>query len=214
MGGEANLTTARHIGLSIEAGGASEPARFILLLGTSRHECVLEPDEVVFDVGGRHRTRMYMLEQWIAHLHGLRTTRGGTVMLPYHFADQCGAWLRVTSPDGVTAEVQAGWSLLSEFGVFSLTTNAPSSAKPRAFARSRTPLRGEDVVGVAVEVLAGSVVTHGGSGVRVAGGDLQVSEADARVEHGGHEGVAQSYAARPDERAAAARTNSRNSQRL
>ncbi|MCG5465494.1 hypothetical protein MED01_003777 [Micromonospora sp. MED01] len=116
MGGEANLTTARHIGLSIEAGGASEPARFILLLGTSRHECVLEPDEVVFDVGGPHSTRMYMLEQWIAHLHGLRTTRGGTLMLPYHFADQCSAWLRVTSPDGVTAEVQAGWSLLSEFG--------------------------------------------------------------------------------------------------
>ncbi|MFY1615755.1 hypothetical protein [Micromonospora sp. WMMD736] len=113
---EAYLTTARQIGLSIEAGGRSEPARFVLLLGTSRHECVLQPDEVVFDVGGRHRTRMYMLDRWIAHLHRLSTTGGGAVMLPYHFADQCSAWLRVTSPDGVSAEVQAGWSDLSEFG--------------------------------------------------------------------------------------------------
>jgi hypothetical protein len=37
---------------------------------------------------------------------------------------------------------------------------------------------------MAVEVLAGSVVAHGGSRVGVAGGDLHVAEADAGVEPG------------------------------
>ena len=50
---------------------------------------------------------------------------------------------------------------------------------------------GEDVVGVAVEVLSSSVVTHGGAGVSVTGGDLDVAEVDAGVEHRGDEGVAQ-----------------------
>ncbi|MFG1891681.1 hypothetical protein ACGFIR_27890 [Micromonospora sp. NPDC049051] len=44
-------------------------------------------------------------------------------------------------------------------------------------------IHGEDVVGVAVEVLADSVVAHGGSRVGVAGGDLYVAEADTGVEH-------------------------------
>jgi hypothetical protein len=38
--------------------------------------------------------------------------------------------------------------------------------------------------------LAGSVVAHGGAWVGVAGGDLDVAEVDADVEHGGDEGVA------------------------
>ena len=42
-----------------------------------------------------------------------------------------------------------------------------------------------------VEVLAGSVVAHRGSWVGVAGGDLDVAEVDAGVEHGGDEGVPQ-----------------------
>jgi len=42
---------------------------------------------------------------------------------------------------------------------------------------------GENVVRVAVEVLAGSVVTHGGARVGVPGSDLHVSEVDASVEH-------------------------------
>jgi hypothetical protein len=50
---------------------------------------------------------------------------------------------------------------------------------------------GEDVVGVAVEVLAGTVVAHGGAGVGVAGGDLDVAEVDAGVEHGGDVGVSE-----------------------
>jgi hypothetical protein len=43
---------------------------------------------------------------------------------------------------------------------------------------------GEDVVRVAVEVLAGPVITHRGTRVGVAGGDLDVPEVDASVEHG------------------------------
>ena len=42
-----------------------------------------------------------------------------------------------------------------------------------------------------VEVLARSVVAHGGAWVGVAGGDLNVTKVDAGVEHGGDEGVAQ-----------------------
>ena len=44
---------------------------------------------------------------------------------------------------------------------------------------------------MAVEVVAGSVVAHGGSGVGVAGGDLDVAEVDAGVEHCGDVGVAE-----------------------
>lgn len=44
---------------------------------------------------------------------------------------------------------------------------------------------------MAVDVLAGAVVAHGGSWIGVAGGGLDVAEADAGVEHGGDERVAQ-----------------------
>jgi len=50
---------------------------------------------------------------------------------------------------------------------------------------------GQDVVRVAVEVVAGSVVPHRGAQVGVAGGDLDVSQVDARVEHGRDKCVAQ-----------------------
>ncbi len=50
---------------------------------------------------------------------------------------------------------------------------------------------GQDVVGVAVEVLAGPVVAHGGAWVGVAGGDLDVAQVHASVEHGGDEGMAE-----------------------
>lgn len=42
-----------------------------------------------------------------------------------------------------------------------------------------------------VEVLAGAVVAHRGAGVGVPGGDLDVAEVDAGIEHRGDEGVAQ-----------------------
>lgn len=48
-----------------------------------------------------------------------------------------------------------------------------------------------------VEVLAGSVVAHGGTRVGVTSGDLHVAQADAGVEHGGHERVAQHVGVHP-----------------
>src|SRR5437868_8180751 len=47
----------------------------------------------------------------------------------------------------------------------------------------------EDVVGVTVQVLTGPVVAHGGARVGVPGGDLDVPEVDASIEHGRHESV-------------------------
>ena len=44
---------------------------------------------------------------------------------------------------------------------------------------------------MAVELVAGSVIAHRGSGVGVAGGDLDVAEVDAGIEHGGDGGVAE-----------------------
>ena len=44
---------------------------------------------------------------------------------------------------------------------------------------------------MAVEVVAGSVVPHGRPRVGVPGGDLNISEVDSGVEHGGDEGVPQ-----------------------
>jgi hypothetical protein len=49
---------------------------------------------------------------------------------------------------------------------------------------------GEDVVGVPVEVLAGSDAAHGGARVGVPGRDLDVAEIDTGVKHRGHVGVA------------------------
>ena len=43
---------------------------------------------------------------------------------------------------------------------------------------------GEDVVGVAVQVLAGPVVAHSGARVGVTGGDLDIPEVNTSVDHG------------------------------
>src|SRR3954453_21880155 len=48
---------------------------------------------------------------------------------------------------------------------------------------------GEDVVGMSVEVFAGSVVAHGGSRVGVADGDLYVAQVNTGVQHRGDEDV-------------------------
>jgi hypothetical protein len=50
---------------------------------------------------------------------------------------------------------------------------------------------GQDVVGVAVEILAGAVVTHRGAWVGVAGGDLDIAQIHPGIEHGGDERVAE-----------------------
>jgi hypothetical protein len=53
---------------------------------------------------------------------------------------------------------------------------------------------------VAVEVLAGPVVPHGCPRVGVAGGDLDIPQIHARIEHGGDEGVAEHVRVRPRDR--------------
>src|SRR5713101_1319999 len=56
---------------------------------------------------------------------------------------------------------------------------------------------GEDVVRVAVQVLAGPVIPHSRARIRVAGGDLNVPEAGAGIEHGRDESVAEHVRVRP-----------------
>src|SRR5580692_1684079 len=50
---------------------------------------------------------------------------------------------------------------------------------------------GQDVVRVAVEVLAGSVIPHRGARIGVPGGDLDITQVDSRVEHGRDECVSE-----------------------
>lgn len=104
------------VGLSIEPKGASG-RDLVLRLGAGRYDCHLEPDEAVFDRGSRYDTRMYMLDRWVEQVERLRDGGGGTAMSPYAFHDQGTGWLRVTSPDGRTAEVQAGWSETALFAI-------------------------------------------------------------------------------------------------
>jgi hypothetical protein len=57
--------------------------------------------------------------------------------------------------------------------------------------------RREYVVRVPVELPASAVVAHGGARVGAASSDLHVAEADASVEHGGHEGTPQHVRVHP-----------------
>ncbi|KPI21789.1 hypothetical protein OV450_7605 [Actinobacteria bacterium OV450] len=70
-----------------------------------------------------------LLEQWHEQVSAL-TRSGGTAYLPYDFSDQCTAWLRVASPDGRAALVQAGWSLVEAWGIepSNYATTAPRVA--------------------------------------------------------------------------------------
>ena len=61
----------------------------------------------------------------------------------------------------------------------------PSRGEAEAGSGTGGHIGGEDVVGVAVKVLAGPVVAHRGTRIGVARGDLDVSQVDASVEHGG-----------------------------
>src|SRR5664280_1076769 len=56
---------------------------------------------------------------------------------------------------------------------------------------ARRHVGGEDVVGVAVQVLACPVVAHGGARVGVPSGDLDIPQVDSGVQHRGHERVPQ-----------------------
>ncbi|MEV8530836.1 hypothetical protein [Streptomyces sp. NPDC051211] len=90
-----------------------------LRIGSHRHTCdsyYLAIDGSPEAPGGMGPRLARLLEQWHAQILGLKDA-GGTVYLPYDFSDQCTAWLRVTSADGRTAEVQAGWSLIEAWGI-------------------------------------------------------------------------------------------------
>ncbi|MDX2650538.1 hypothetical protein PV341_44735, partial [Streptomyces sp. PA03-1a] len=85
-----------------------------LHIGGHRHTC----DSYYLTLESRHlgANLTRLLEQWIEQVNELRDA-GGTAYLPYDFSDQCTAWLRVSSTDGDTAVVQAGWSLIEAWGI-------------------------------------------------------------------------------------------------
>jgi hypothetical protein len=59
-----------------------------------------------------------------------------------------------------------------------------AAVKATIWSGARCHVGGEDVVRVAVEVLACPVIPHRGTRVGVAGGDLDVAQVHPRVEHG------------------------------
>src|SRR6266487_1349253 len=63
-----------------------------------------------------------------------------------------------------------------------------AAVKATIWLGARCHVGGEDVVRVAVQVLAGPVIPHRGTRVGVAGGDLDVAQVHPRVEHGRDEG--------------------------
>ncbi|SDQ80086.1 hypothetical protein [Thermostaphylospora chromogena] len=84
----------------------------MLRLGTYRHVCdsyYLAVDESARAGQEVSDSLVRLLDQWGEHLQRVRLA-GGTVFLPFDFSDQCTAWLRVSSPDGRRATVEAGWS--------------------------------------------------------------------------------------------------------
>ncbi|MFF0049449.1 hypothetical protein [Streptomyces sp. NPDC005498] len=91
-----------------------------LRIGPYQHRCdsyYLALDDSPIVPGGLGLRLSRLLEQWSSQVVSLRDG-GGTVYLPYDFSDQCTAWLRVSSSDGQTAEVQAGWSLIEGWGIY------------------------------------------------------------------------------------------------
>ncbi|MGW7285551.1 hypothetical protein ACWGH4_08645 [Streptomyces sp. NPDC054847] len=90
-----------------------------LHIGKHRHTCdsyYLAIDES--PTASRHlgASLARLLEQWMEQVNELRDA-GGVAYLPYDFSDQCTAWLRVSSADGRTVDVQAGWSLVEAWGI-------------------------------------------------------------------------------------------------
>src|SRR5215468_12672902 len=61
------------------------------------------------------------------------------------------------------------------------------SAEDLGWSGARGHVGGEDVVRVAVEVLAGAVITHRRAWVSVAGGNLDIPQVHPGVQHGGDE---------------------------
>ncbi|MFG2299451.1 hypothetical protein [Actinacidiphila glaucinigra] len=85
-----------------------------LHIGRHRHTC----DSYYLTLESRHlgANLARLLEQWIDQVNELKGA-GGTAYLPYDFSDQCTAWLRVSSTDGHTTVIEAGWSLIEAWGI-------------------------------------------------------------------------------------------------
>ncbi|WP_406406004.1 hypothetical protein [Streptomyces sp. NBC_01643] len=102
----------------VRAQGSHDDLR--LRIGPYQHRCdsyYLALDDSPTVRGGLGPKLSRLLEQWSSQVASLRVG-GGTVYLPYDFSDQCTAWLRVSSSDGQSAEVQAGWSLIEGWGIY------------------------------------------------------------------------------------------------
>jgi hypothetical protein len=90
-----------------------------LHIGTRHHTCdsyYLAIDDSPTALRQLGASLARLLEQWIEQVDELRDA-GGVAYLPYDFSDQCTAWLRVSSTDGRTVDVQAGWSLVEAWGI-------------------------------------------------------------------------------------------------
>jgi len=67
-------------------------------------------------------------------------------------------------------------------------------AKAARVSGARGHVRGEDVVRVTIEVLAGPVVAHGRPGVGVPGGDLNITQVHPGIQTGRERKCASAYA--------------------
>ncbi|WP_327248481.1 hypothetical protein [Streptomyces sp. NBC_01320] len=92
----------------------------LLRLGVWRHACdsyYFASDETPTTGADVAQQLARLLEQWGEQVQQLRPT-GGTAFLPFDFSDECTGWLRVTSPDGNHARVEAGWSLIEGWSFY------------------------------------------------------------------------------------------------
>jgi hypothetical protein len=110
---ERGTTSSEHVGLSVEPDNEAGNG-LVLRLGTSRLQCILEPDEADLVAGGRGHGAAQTLDRWLTQLERL-VTGGGPVMLPFNFSDQCTGWLRVSPLPDDRVNVQAGWSRLGQY---------------------------------------------------------------------------------------------------
>jgi hypothetical protein len=87
----------------------------------------------------------------------------------------------------MTVSMHLAESLHMQYGRHPHIGKTVWAARPARRLDSAGHVGGEDLVGLRVEVLAVSVVAHGGAWVGVPGGDLHLAQVDAGVEHGGDE---------------------------
>jgi hypothetical protein len=136
------------VGLSIEPKWGS-PWSLELKLGTSRFECNLELDHPDYAISGGFLDSVHTLGIWLDQLEELSVGRGPVVLLPFDFADQCTAWLRVAQLSVGLVEVQAGWSHVGQYSLEPDDLRAPEKRihdfEPVSNARIVRPLA--DIIG-------------------------------------------------------------------